>query len=585
MIRFKDKKLEKALKNYFAVISAYQPVYSTYAGGIYEMELTRAAIHCFATHCSKLKPEVIGNAAPGLERVLQFKPNPLMDTKKYLYRLATAYMTDNNAVIAPLTEFDEIKGFYPLTVGKMQLVEHGGITYVRYDMGSGEYFAVEFSRCGIINQFQYTSELWGESNICLKPTLELIDAQNSGIINGIKNSAVIRFIAKLANTLRTKDIKDEQNRLKEINLDINNTAGVFIIDQKYEDVKQIDSKPYIINPSQMEYIKQNVFNYFGTNEHILQNKFTPDEWNAYYEGKIEPFALEIGLVHTNMTFTEREKAFGNQIFFSANRLQYASISDKINYVVQMGDRGRTSINEDREVFNLPPIENGDRHFIRGEYRPVDSYEEPVEPVEPPISGNKPVDKSVPDGIMKERGWVTINGKHVFIGDYSFSSKVRAEVRQAFNEEFQSMTEKFGEITTITKVEPMTWAENNDYGNFNDHSGVLSIRFAEQKDCQKKLAQAAVENKQNGNWSSSHPNHVFRHEIGHAIQLEHKINDKNWNSKIGRIETIMNGIDKKTVSIYAFRDTSEFISECIAESMTKKARKTAKDVVSIILESD
>ena len=107
MSRFKNKKIEEALKNYFAVISAYQPVYSTYAGGIYEMELTRAAIHCFATHCSKLKPEVIGNAAPGLERVLQFKPNPLMDTKKYLYRLATAYMTDNNAVIAPLIEFDE----------------------------------------------------------------------------------------------------------------------------------------------------------------------------------------------------------------------------------------------------------------------------------------------------------------------------------------------------------------------------------------------------------------------------------------------------------------------------------------------
>jgi hypothetical protein len=402
MSRFKDKKIEDALKNYFAVISTYQPVYSTYAGGIYEMELTRAAIHCFATHCSKLKPEVIGNAAPGLERVLQFKPNPLMDTKKYLYRLATAYMTDNNAVIAPLIEFDEIKGFYPLIVGKMELVDHGGFTYVRYDMGNGEFFAVEFSRCGLINQFQYKSEFWGESNLCLRPTLELIDAQNQGIINGIKNSAVIRFIAKLANSLKPKDVKEEQERLKEINLGISNTAGVFLIDQKYQDVKQIDSKPYIINPSQMEYIKQNVFNYFGTNEHILQNKFTPDEWNAYYEGKIEPFALEIGLVHTNMTFSEREKAFGNQIFFSSNRLQYASISDKINYVVQMGDRGRTSINEDREVFNLPPIENGDRHFIRGEYRPVDSYEgTELDPL--PDSSTEPVDKSGRGGIIEKRG--------------------------------------------------------------------------------------------------------------------------------------------------------------------------------------
>lgn len=404
-----SKKLEQALQNYFAVISTYQPVYSTYAGGVYEMELTRAAIHCFATHASKLRPEVIGGAAPSLGRVLQFKPNPLMDTKKYLYRLATAYMTDNNAIIAPLIEFDEIKGFYPLVVGKVQLVEHGGVTYVRYDMGGGEHFAVELERCGILNQFQYTSELWGESNLCLRPTMELIEAQNQGIINGIKNSAIIRFIAKLANSLRPKDIKDEQERLKEINLGVANSAGIFLIDQKYEDVKQIDSKPYIINPSQVEYIKQNVFNYFGTNEHILQNSFTPDEWNAYYEGKIEPFALEMGLVHTNMTFTEREKAFGNQIFFSSNRLQYASISDKINYVVQMGDRGRTSINEDREVFNLPPVEDGDRHFIRGEYRPVDSYEGTELSTEPLPDGNeplpdgsgKPVDKSGRGGIIDE----------------------------------------------------------------------------------------------------------------------------------------------------------------------------------------
>ena len=79
--------------------------------------------------------------------------------------------------------------------------------------------------------------------------------------------------------------------------------------------------------------------------------------------------------------TEREKAFGNQIFFSTNRLQYASIQDKINYVVQMGDRGRTSINEDREVFNLPPIEGGERHFIIA------------------------VDKSVGSGIMEERDYI------------------------------------------------------------------------------------------------------------------------------------------------------------------------------------
>lgn len=610
----RNKDIKKALDGYFAVLSSYQPVYSTFAGGVYEMELTRAAIHCFATHCSKLKPEVIGNAAPALGRVLQFKPNPLMDTKKYLYRLATAYMTDNNAVIAPIMEYDEIKGFYPMAVGKAQLIDYGGQTYVRYDMGGGEYFAAELSKCGILNQFQYTNELWGESNLCLRPTLELIDAQNQGIINGIKNSAVIRFIAKLANSLKPKDVKEEQERLKEINLGISNTAGIFVIDQKYEDVKQIDSKPYIINPSQMEYIKQNVFNYFGTNEHILQNKFTPDEWNAYYEGKIEPFALEIGLVHTNMTFTEREKSFGNQIFFSSNRLQYASIQDKINYVVQMGDRGRTSINEDREVFNLPPVENGDRHFIRGEYRPVDSYGETVEPVET-YDGNTTVDKALSGGIMETREPVFGDGHKIVDntpeggdesgsdgektsddgdksssdddkkekGGYSFSSKVKPEFKETFNTEFDAMSEKFGTISTITRVVPMTWGTDRELGEFNDNSGELAIRFADQKGGTKKLAQAAVDNKKSGMWSSSHPNHVIRHEIGHAIQLEHQKNDPNWDKKLEKITSIMSNTTLEKVSGRAIYDSSEFISECIAESMTAKARPTSKQVIKIILE--
>lgn len=102
----------------------------------------------------------------------------------------------------------------------------------------------------------------------------------------------------------------------------------------------------------------------------------------------------------------------------------------------------------------------------------------------------------------------------------FSSKVRPEVREVFNAEYKAMTEKFGNISTISQVEPMTWADKNEYGNFNDNSGVLSIRFAEQKDCQKRLAQKAVEMKKEGMWSSSHPNHVIRHELGHAVQLEY-----------------------------------------------------------------
>lgn len=366
-IRQKEK-MEQKVSDYFRLMNGYVPIFSSFEGGMYEMELTRAAIHSFATHCSKLKPEIKGPGNQKLERTLQFKPNRIMDTKKYLYRLATVYMTDNTAFIAPLYDnFFEIIGFYPLLTSKCGIVDYDKKRYLRYDFGNGQHGSVELENVGIMNQFQYRDELFGESNACMRPTMDLMNVQNQGIIEGIKNGASIRFLAKLANSLKDKTIKEERKRFIEDNLTVTNNGGVMMYDAKYEDVKVIDSKPFIVNPMQMSQIKENVFTYFGTNEKILQNNFTSDEWNAYYEGKIEPFAIEASLVHTNMVFSEREVARGNQVMFTANRLQYLTNSEKLNTVTQLFDRGFMTHNQGLEIFNMSPVENGDKRYIRKEY--------------------------------------------------------------------------------------------------------------------------------------------------------------------------------------------------------------------------
>lgn len=370
----KKERMEEAVNNFFKVINGYIPTFTTFEGGIYEMELTRAAIHCFATHVSKLKPEIKGANNSTLERTLQFRPNSLMDTKKYLYRLATVYETDNTAFIAPL--YDKVfnlVGFYPLATRKCKIVDYEGEKYLKYQFGFGNQAACELSHVGIMNQFQYENELFGSSNSCLRPTMDLIHAQNQGIIQGVKNGATIRFIAKLAQSLKPEDIKKEQKRFTEENLATDNNGGVMMIDTKYAEVKQIDSKPFIVNPSQMSQIKENVFNYFGCNDEILQNKFDSNKWNAYYEGKIEPFAIEAGLVHTHMAFTEREISFGNEIMFTANRMQYLSNDEKLNTVVNLFDRGFLTHNQGLEIFNMPSVEDGDKRYIRKEYALTDNF--------------------------------------------------------------------------------------------------------------------------------------------------------------------------------------------------------------------
>lgn len=365
--------------NYFQTLSAYNPVYTSFEGGIYEMALTRACIHTFANHISKLKPVVNGSANAKLNNTLQYKPNPYMDTKKYLYRLATIYKVDNNAFIVPMYADnglrDKIIGFYPVCPSQVDMVQAGDDPAIRYSFASGESATIELSRTGLLNQYQYKDDFWGDTNYrSLRPTLDLLNAQNQSIINGVKQSASIRFLAKLAGAIKPADIESERKRFNDYNLGAENSNGVLIFDQKYEDIKQINSQMYVVDDKQSALIRESVFDFFGMSENILQNKFKSDEWAAYYEGQIEPFAIELSLVHTNMTFDERERAFGNEIIFSVNRLQYLAPSEKLQVATQLFDRGMLNADGGREIFQLDRLPNneGEKYYIRREYAEINA---------------------------------------------------------------------------------------------------------------------------------------------------------------------------------------------------------------------
>ena len=369
---FGKKARNVEVANYFKTLSAYTPVFTTYDGGVYEMELTRAAIHAFATACSKLKPEATGSAYKMLGKRLAYKPNPYMDTSKYLYRLATILEVTDNAFIIPIEdEFGIIQGYYPILPEQSELVEYQGEVYLRYTFANGQRAAIEFSRVGVLNKFQYKDDFFGESNKPLYPTMQLIHTQNQGIINGVKNSANIRFLAKIGNILNPDDIKKERARFTEDNLSADNKSGMIIYDNKFSDLKQVESKPFVVNSTQMAQINENVFNYFGTSAAILQNRFNEEEWNAYYEGKIEPFAIQLSLVMSNMTYSQAQLDRGNGIIFSANRLQYASNTTTLNVSTQLFDRGLITRNNVMDIWNMPRVEGGDKYYIRKEYAEVE----------------------------------------------------------------------------------------------------------------------------------------------------------------------------------------------------------------------
>ncbi len=367
-----EKQVQASLQGYFKTLTAYTPSFTTFEGGIYEMEITRGAIDRYATFCSKLKPEIQGNAYKNLEKVLQYKPNPYMNTAQFLYRVATILKVNTTAFIIPLyaEDYQTITGFYPILPTNTELIDVGGELWLRYRFANGQTAAIEYNRVGVLTRYSYKNDLFGDGNSALMPTMSLLDIQKQGIVEGIKQSAFIRFMARLGGVISPTDMEKERKKFSAENLSSENASGVLMFDNRYADVKQIESKPFIVDAEQMKIIQDNVFNYFGTNEDILQNKYDENKWNAYYEGEIEPFAIQLSLVLTNMLFTSKELSFDNAVMFTSNRLQYASNTTKLLVSQQLFDRGILSTNQIMDIWNMAHVQDGDKRYIRKEYTDI-----------------------------------------------------------------------------------------------------------------------------------------------------------------------------------------------------------------------
>lgn len=367
-------------KGEFKMLDGYRPHFTSFGGNIYESEIIRAAINARATHISKLKVEMMGTARPALQNKMKHGPNQLQTWSQFMYRLSTILDIHNTAFIVPIyDQFGEPSGVFTPLPHKCEVIQYNDTPFLRYEFQWGERAAIELSYCGIMTRFQYKHDLFGESNRALLPTVDLIHIINQGINEGVKSAATYRFSAQVTNFTKVEDLKKERQRFTEENFSRDaEGGGLLLFPNTYKDIKQIDVKPWVIDADQMKVINKSIYDYFGVNEDVLENKAYGDAWAAFYEGAIEPFAIQFSEVMTKMLFTLREQSTGNCVMATANRLQYLSNADKLNVSAQMADRGLMTRNEIREIWNLTPLPDpiGSQLPIRGEYYNVgDTTEE------------------------------------------------------------------------------------------------------------------------------------------------------------------------------------------------------------------
>ena len=360
------------------MLNGFTPYFNNFSGYAYDSDVVRSAIDAIARNAAKLNAKHVRNANgnvnlpnSNIERLLTIAPNPHMDAYQFLYKVVTQLMVKNNAFV--MIDWDKngtVKGFYPLNASSVEFLENDKQIFVRFLFLGGQRVVLPYTDIIHLRRFFYKNDMYGEtSDNALNPTLELINTTNQGIINAVKSSASLRGLLKFQSMLKPDDMKKQRDSFITDYLDVSNNGGIAATDAK-ADYVPLTNDPKVIDQKTMEFIDDKVFRYYGVSANIIKSTYSEEEWNAFYESVIEPIAIQLSLQFTSKLFSDREQGFGNQIIFESDRLQYASNKTKISLVETLMDRGLISINEGRSIFNMAPVEGGEKRLVSLNY--VDS---------------------------------------------------------------------------------------------------------------------------------------------------------------------------------------------------------------------
>lgn len=347
-------------------------------GNLYKSDIVRACIRPKVKGVGKLIPQHIRKNAKDMKinpevymRMLLEEPNPYMCGQTFLEKLTTQLCLNNNAFVLICRD----ENGYPQELYNIPCVSAEAKydseyrLYIKFTNRNGRTMTHPYTDIIHIRQDFNSNDIFGDSpKKVLEELMEVVSTTDQGIKKAIENGALIRWLLKFTSNMRTEDIRKQTKEFVTSFLDTKENVGAAGVDAKV-DAQQIDPKDYVPNAAVIDRTTQRIYSFFNTNDKIVQSNYNEDEWNAYYESEIEPLAMQLSSEFTRKLFTRKERGFGNKIVFTANNLQYASMSTKLG-LQAMVDRGAMTANEWREVLNLGPKEGGDELIRRLDTQPV-----------------------------------------------------------------------------------------------------------------------------------------------------------------------------------------------------------------------
>ncbi len=356
------KKQTQVTKTQLQMLNGYNAQFSTASENIYDSKTVRECIDRIATHCAKLMPKHIqdnmGNPIKGeINFLLQNQPNAIMTRYDFIYKIISNLYTDSNSfVFISKDQEGFITGFYPILALNYELLQDAkNRIFLQFRFINGQIYTLPYLELIHLRLFYNKNDIFGTGNKVLKTDIETALTSSEGIKNAIKTANNLKGILKYTNSmLKEKDIKENKEKFVNDFLNLENESGIAALDAKAE-FHEVTMKPITLDKEQLEQVNYNIFDYFGISEKIVRNNFNSVEWNAFFEGVIEPRAIQMSDAFTNKIFSYKARKDGHKIVFTANRLQYASLDQKVNLIKVAGGFGLLTKDDGREILDMTPL--------------------------------------------------------------------------------------------------------------------------------------------------------------------------------------------------------------------------------------
>jgi len=366
---------KKENTTYANMLNGYTPIFSQFGTDIYASDVVQQILMCITNEMKKLNPKHVKNAdidsvpvKGNLQNVLDY-PNPLMTKTEFIEKTMWLLLLNYNAFIIPTyyvwkdektgKEIRKYTKLYPILPQQVDFLQDSNDElYVTFRFANN--YETTLPYCDVIhlrhkysvNEFLGGNEAGQPDNDTLLDTLQINDNLLKGLAKAMNASYKVNGVVKY-NTLM--DAGNTKEAIKEFEEKIaDSSSGILPLDLKSEYIP-IDRNAKLVDSDTLKFLDEKILRNWGISTPILTGDYTKEQYEAFYQRVLEPFIISFSQAFTKALFTDREKAFGNEIRFYPKDLVFVSIEQTIEIVRILGDCGDLYENEKRVAFGFPPI--------------------------------------------------------------------------------------------------------------------------------------------------------------------------------------------------------------------------------------